>query len=146
MQPPADRYPRPSIIRVVVGLVVAGSLPGLLIGLLTLPGGAAINAFGFGAFLGIFYGIAPALVLGLPAVYLLRGVVRPTLKAAVIAGAIVASIPVALAAVGLSPAAFLLLLASIPLGAVGGAAFWFVALRNLRPIRADETPPPSERP
>ena len=136
----------PSIIRVVVGLVIAGSLPGLLISLLSLPGGTASNALGFGAFLGIFYGVAPALVLGLPAVYVLRGVVRPTLKAAVATGAIVASIPVVLAALAINPVVFLVTLASIPLGAVGGAAFWFVALRNLRPVEVGATPPSSEGP
>ncbi len=136
----------PSVIRVVVGLVVAGGLPGLLIALLALPGGTVSNALGFGAFLAIFYGVAPALILGLPAVYVLRSLIKPTLKSAIAAGAIVASIPVVFAALTTNPIILFVIIASVPLGAIGGAAFWFVALRNLRPVSVDATSPSSESP
>ena len=141
MGPVADRYQMPSLTRVVVGLVLAGSLPGLLLGLLALPGSTPSKALGFGTFLAIFYGVAPALVLGLPAVFVLRGVVRPSLKASAVTGAVIAGVPVAAAltiSLKLSP----ILVAAIPLGAIGGAAFWAIALRDLRPVEGKETPPP----
>ena len=68
MPPVAERYPLPSITRVVVGLILGGSLPGVLFGLLMSVFDGASRAAGLGAFLGIFYGVGPALVLGLPAV------------------------------------------------------------------------------
>ena len=141
MTPSADRYPMPSATRVMGGLLVAGSLPGLLVGLLELFGGTAKNALGFGAFLGVFYGVAPALFFGLPAVYALQRVVRPNLTNAVLAGAAVASAPVILASLVISLRLSLALFVSVPLGAIGGAAFWLIALRNLRPISERDPPP-----
>jgi hypothetical protein len=139
MPPLADRYLLPSVPRLVGGLILAGSLPGALIAVLALPGGNLSNALGFGAFLGVFYGVAPALILGLPATYVLRGVIAPSLKASVVAGVIVASVPAVLAAltIGLGLLA-LVPLASVPLGAIGGATFWFVALRDLKPLISDD--------
>jgi hypothetical protein len=61
-------------------------------------------------------------------------------------GAIVASIPVVLVALTINPVVFFVMLASIPLGAVGGAAFWLVALSNIRPDSVDATPPASDSP
>jgi hypothetical protein len=144
MPPLADRYPMPSTTRIVVGLILAGSLPGGLVALLGLSGGdAPSNALGFGTFLGLFYGAAPALILGLPAIYVLRGVVTPSLKTSVIAGMTVASVPAVFGALTIGPGLLALVpLAAVPLGAIGGATFWLVALRDLRPINDGDTSPP----
>lgn len=89
-----------------------------------------MNGLGFGAFLGIFYGAVPALVLGLPAIYILRSRVAPTFKACVVGGAVIASVPVAIAAASMGLGLLAALLVSIPLGAVGGLVFWLVVARR----------------
>jgi hypothetical protein len=137
----ADRYPLPSVSRLLGGLILAGSLPGALVALLALPGGSFSNALGFGTFLGVFYGVGPALLLGLPAIYVLRGVIGPSLKASVVVGVIIASAPVVLAALTIGLGLGVALLAAIPLGGIGGAIFWLVALRGLNPLRPDDASP-----
>jgi hypothetical protein len=96
---------------------------------------------GFGAFLGIFYGAVPALVLGLPAIYVLRDILAPSLKAAVLAGMVVGSAPVVVAGLTIGLGLLALMLASIPLGAIGGATFWLVALRGLTPLNEGDASP-----
>lgn len=123
-------------------MILAGTIPGLAVALLALPGGSLSNALGFGAFLGLFYGVAPALIIGLPAIYVLRGVIAPSLNASVLTGMIVASVSVVVAAVTIGLGLVLALLAAVYLGAIGGAVFWFVALRGLKRLTADDASPP----
>lgn len=132
----------PSASRIALGLILAGSVPGFLVALLSLSGGSPSSALGFGAFLGIFYGAAPALIFGFPAIYALRGVVRPSLKVSVLAGMIVATVPVVFAALTIGLDLLALVLASLPLGAIGGVTFWLVALRNLSRINDGENSAP----
>ena len=139
MRSRTERYPLPSLPRLVGGLTLAGTVPGALVALLGMTDGDLRNALGFGAFVGLFYGVAPALILGLPAVYVLRSAVTPNLKASVIAGAIVASLPAALAALSTGPGLLVLVPLALPLGAIGGAVFWLFALRNLKPLSLEDT-------
>jgi hypothetical protein len=130
----------PSIWRVALGFALAPAIPALLVALLASPGQGAVNALGFAAFLGIFYGLAPALVFGFPVFWVLREMAVPSVRTSMLVGAGVASIAPILAALTIGPGLLLLVpLAAVPLGAIGGFTFWLVTLRGLE--RAPVEPP-----
>jgi hypothetical protein len=122
----------PAIWRIVLGFILAPIIPALVVGLLAAGGQDLVHALGFAAFLGIFYGIAPGLVLGIPAFLVLRNVVKPGIWACVSTGAAIASVGPILAALSMGLGLLVLVpIASVPLGALGGLTFWFVVLRGL---------------
>lgn len=129
-----DEFPTPPLWRVLLGLILAPAVPAALVALFGVAtGGELTNTLGFAVFLGGFYGVVPALVFGAPAYWVLRGLIRPTAWASVLAGAVVASVPAAAAALAFG--AYIIPVAA-PLGAIGGLTFWFVALRGVHPARA----------
>src|SRR3569833_1548504 len=97
----------PSMMRIVLGLILAPIIPCLLIGSWTARNGDAVNGWGFAAFLGIFYGIGPTVVLGVPTLWVVRRVLAPKIEYSILIGAAVASVLPILAALTISPVALL---------------------------------------
>jgi hypothetical protein len=125
----ASEYSEPSIKRVALGLAAAPVVPTIPVAILGLAtGGDVKQTLGFALFLGTFYGIGPAVIIGTPVYCIFRGLLRPTVWTSMIVGAVVASIPAAAAALVFTP--FIVPVAA-PLGAIGGLTFWLVTLRCL---------------
>jgi len=134
--------PTKPFARQVAALLLAPVAPCVIIFLVGLPGGI-LNSLGFSALL-LFYGEILALVIGLPALIILRRIIRPRLIYTMIAGGMIANTPWAyLAIMGLvaiikgslvnviAPTmvamAAAVVFGTFCLGAFGGAVFWALA-------------------
>ncbi len=137
--------PTKPFARQVATLLLAPVAPCLIIFLAGLPGGI-LNTLGFSALL-LFYGETLALVIGLPALIILRRIVRPRLIYTMMVGGMIANAPWAyLAVMGLigaihgSPVnvitptivavAAAVVFGTFCLGAFGGAVFWALATQG----------------
>jgi hypothetical protein len=129
----AEPYAEPSRRRLVAGLALAVMVPLLVLALLVALGSGIVSGLGFAA-IGSFYAVVPAVLLGVPAYWLLRDRIAPTAWASMAAGAVVASLPWAVAAL-FSHVFFMVVILGAPLGAIGGFTFWFIALRGLKRSR-----------
>lgn len=137
--------PTKPFARQISALFLAPVAPCLIIFLAGFPGGI-LNSLGFSALL-LCYGEALAFVIGLPALIILRRIIRPRLIYTMIAGGMIANAPWAfLAVMGLIAAihaplvevftlpmvamAAAVVFGTFCLGAFGGAVFWAIATQR----------------
>jgi p-aminobenzoyl-glutamate transporter AbgT len=121
-----------------LGFVAAVVAPALVIPLVALMWTSAqrepqvSDLLGAFAILGLYFAI-PALTVGPLMLFAFKRVARPTLSAAIVVGVLVGFVGLLLLMFFVGPFAMYGLILSLPAGVIGGAAFWLVALRGLRP-------------
>lgn len=156
------RYPVPPVWRIIPAFILAPAVPAFLHASGTLydgiPNGSYLKTATATLIVG---GYLPALLVGLPLLLVLKGRVRPSFLTVTACGGLISSAPWALLALLIRPDG-----ASMGghqtvidgqytlwgwielgrwageqflLGAIGGAAFWLIAVAGWRPVRARAT-------
>lgn len=132
MQPQAEPRPAPPIRHPALAIALAVAVPlALFASWVAWTDGITLATILM--LYGGLYAVSSAVLLGLPAIWMLKGRGSPAPTVPIISGAVVASAPWAVyALLNQSNAKFLMVTGA--LGAVGGLIFWAVALRSKPPV------------